>query len=124
MALLKRRVTPARLAANRENARRSTGPRTAAGKSRSALNALRTGARSKTMKLTWQVIAEAPVGGVRRMARQVMTPAERAHPMVAPLLNLYWSPDDLWDELGVKVPDQVRSKPKSALESTKVKNHR
>ena len=36
-------LTPAKLAANRANARRSTGPRTAAGKARSAQNARRHG---------------------------------------------------------------------------------
>lgn len=36
-------LTPAKLAANRRNARKSTGPRTAAGKARSRLNALKHG---------------------------------------------------------------------------------
>lgn len=38
-------LTPARLAANRANARRSTGPRTATGKARSSQNARRHGLR-------------------------------------------------------------------------------
>src|SRR5690242_17523524 len=38
-------LTPARLAANRANARASTGPRTAAGKARAAQNARRHGLR-------------------------------------------------------------------------------
>ncbi len=40
-------VSPRKLAANRANARRSTGPRTRAGKRRSALNALRHGLRAQ-----------------------------------------------------------------------------
>ena len=46
MSLLKRRMTEAALAANRANALKSTGPRTAAGKARSRLNALKHGRRS------------------------------------------------------------------------------
>ena len=40
------RRTPVSLAANRANAQKSTGPRTALGKKRSAANALRTGKRA------------------------------------------------------------------------------
>ena len=36
-------LTPARLEANRRNAQKSTGPRTARGKSQSRMNSLRTG---------------------------------------------------------------------------------
>jgi hypothetical protein len=39
-------MTPARLAANRQNALKSTGPRTAQGKAQSRLNALRSGVSS------------------------------------------------------------------------------
>lgn len=46
MALTKRRMTEAALAANRANALKSTGPRTAAGKARSRLNGLKHGGRS------------------------------------------------------------------------------
>lgn len=42
--MVHRSLTPARQAANRRNAQQSTGPRTAAGKARSRLNALRHGA--------------------------------------------------------------------------------
>lgn len=94
MALLKRTVTPARLEANRRAARRSTGPRTAAGKLRSSLNAYRHGGRSRGMDLLWHILYAAPVGGVVRMARQVMTPAQLANPDVVFMLNQFLSPDD------------------------------
>ncbi len=51
MSLLKpHRLTPALLAANRRNAQRSTGPRTPAGKARSALNSLKHGRYSKAFR--------------------------------------------------------------------------
>ena|SRR5215469_10604551 len=89
MPLVKQTVTPDRLAANRRAARKSTGPRTAAGKSRSCLNALRGGCRSKTIELLLEVLSEAPPGGVLRMARQKMTPAQLSLPTVASTLNLF-----------------------------------
>ena len=50
MSLLRKRiVTPRMLAANRLNAQKSTGPRTAAGKARSRMNALKHGERSKIL---------------------------------------------------------------------------
>jgi hypothetical protein len=71
MFRLKRTVTPASLAANRRAALKST---TTRGKSRSFLNALRTGRRSKTIDLLWQIMAERPLFGVIEMARRMMIP--------------------------------------------------
>jgi hypothetical protein len=144
MFRLKRTVTPARLAANRRAALKSTGPRTARGKSRSSLNALRSGKRSKTIDLLWQIMAEAPRSGVIEMARRMMTPAQLSHPDVTFMLNLCLSKGDtpiepdpggiqfLLDYLygerpktrenvaKKRVRKKKRSKPKSGLESTKV----
>jgi hypothetical protein len=47
MALIRRRVTPRIIAANRANALRSTGPRTARGKAQSRLNGLKNGLSSR-----------------------------------------------------------------------------
>jgi len=47
MSLIKRRVSEKRLAANRANARKSTGPKTTEGKARVALNGLKSGAYTK-----------------------------------------------------------------------------
>jgi len=87
-------VSPARLAANRRNALKSTGPRTAAGKSRSSLNGLRQGRRSKTIKLLWKIILNAPPGQVVKTARRIMTPAQLALPYVAFMLNEFRSRED------------------------------
>ena len=76
-------MTPARLAANRRNALRSTGPRTAAGKAWSRLNGLRSGARSKTYNRLWKALAWAPPFDIRRVAAKVLTPQEASHPLFA-----------------------------------------
>ncbi|HEY6289958.1 MAG TPA: hypothetical protein VI455_00125 [Terriglobia bacterium] len=78
-------LTPARLAANRRNALKSTGPRTVAGRSRSSLNALREGGRSKTIDLLWSIIMYAPPCGVVKMARRMMTPARGLYAEPVPL---------------------------------------
>ena len=95
MSRLKRTVSPARLAANRRSARKSTGPRTDAGKARSSLNALREGRRSETIKLLWKIIFEAPPCGVIKMARRMMTAAQLSHPEVAWMLNHFLSAGDV-----------------------------
>ena len=45
-------LTPARIEANRRNAQKSTGPRTARGKGQSRMNSLRTGERSRLLCTT------------------------------------------------------------------------
>ena len=88
MPKLKRTVTPARLAANRLAALKSTGPRTLRGKQPSSLralrlnalrlNALRPGRHSNTIELLWKILANAPSFGLLQVARQLMTPAQLA----------------------------------------------
>lgn len=69
MSLIKRRMTEAALAANRSNARRSTGPRTRAGKAQSRLNALQHGGRSQLaaryFRLWWNAWMTGPWEGPR-----------------------------------------------------------
>jgi len=92
---LRRMVTAARLAANRRSALKSTGPRTAAGKRRSSLNALRGGGRSTTFDLFWQVEMTAPPCALSQTAARMMTPEQRSHPRIAFLLESFGSDQDL-----------------------------
>ena len=80
-------LTPARLAANRRNAQKSTGPRTARGKAWSCMNALRTGSRSKVYRALLQALLDAPPCAVHRVANAVLTPAEATHPLLASLVD-------------------------------------
>jgi hypothetical protein len=94
---LSRTVTAARLIANRRSALKSTGPRTEAGKRRSSLNALRTGSRSKTTDLFWQVLMTAPFGEVLQTADRLMTRQQRLH--YEDLLQIFRSRRDVEDEI-------------------------
>jgi hypothetical protein len=88
MPLLRpRTVTPARLAANRRSARRSTGPRTERGKAWSRLNGLRTGGWSPTYERVLLALYEAPLGRVDQTAAAMLTPQELAHPVYARLVE-------------------------------------
>jgi len=76
-------LTPARLAANRRNALKSTGPRTAKGKAWSRLNRLRTGSRSPTYMKLLRALVDAEPCEIEEAARSVLTPEEVAHPLFA-----------------------------------------
>jgi hypothetical protein len=91
MSLLKPRLmTPARLAANRRNARQSTGPRTARGKAQSRMNCLRGGWSSPSFRKLWYALLEAPPGAtVDEIARDILTPEQAAHPRFAELLEIF-----------------------------------
>ena len=67
-------LTPALLAANRRNAQKSTGPRTARGKAQARMNALRTGDRSRLRLGLLLSLLNAPPGGVARWAQALLTP--------------------------------------------------
>lgn len=94
MPLLKRTVTAARLAANRRAALKSTGPRTALGKSRSSRNAFRHGSRSRTMRLFYQILLQAPPGYEFTLMRELLTPAQLSNPYVAYMANVFRCPGD------------------------------
>ena len=89
MPLRKSPMTPARLAANRRNAQKSTGPRTPLGKSRSRLNGLRSGGRSRLYSDLLLALLDAPPGAVARTARAALTPAQAAHPLLAELAEIF-----------------------------------
>lgn len=82
-------MTPARIAANRRNAQKSTGPRTARGKSQSRLNGLRNGWRSRIYLHLYNALMDAPPCAVERTARAVLTREEAAHPLLADLIELF-----------------------------------
>jgi len=82
-------MTPARLEANRRNAQKSTGPRTARGKSQSRLNGLRSGGRSRLYRDLLLTLSDAPPGAVARTARAALTPAQAAHPLFAELVQIF-----------------------------------
>jgi hypothetical protein len=87
--LRKSPMTPARLEANRRNAQKSTGPRTARGKSQSRLNGLRRGTRSRLYRDLLLALSDAPPGEVVRAARAALTPAQAAHPLFAELVWIF-----------------------------------
>ncbi len=78
MALIRLTLTPRRLEANRANARRSTGPRTAAGKACSRFNALKHGRHSKIaaryFRRWWSAWVGEPAEGARRGAPALPVP--------------------------------------------------
>ena len=82
-------LTAARLEANRRNAQKSTGPRTARGKAWSRLNGLRTGSRSQGYRALWKALAEAPPGAVERVAAQMLTPEQASHPLLSFVVDLF-----------------------------------
>ena len=90
MSLLKPRLmTPARLAASRRNARKSTGPRTARGKAQSRMNGLRSGWSSPAYHNLWLAMLEAPPCAVEETARALLTPEQAAHPKFAELVDIF-----------------------------------
>jgi hypothetical protein len=89
MLLRKSPMTPARLEANRRNAQKSTGPRTALGKSQSRLNGLRSGGRSRLYNDLVLALSDAPPGAVAEAARAALTPAQAAHPLFTELVQIF-----------------------------------
>jgi hypothetical protein len=81
-------LTPARLEANRRNAQKSTGPRTARGKAHSRLNALRQGRRSPTYRRLLIELLNAPPGALEATVRTVLTPEQTAHPVFAGVIDV------------------------------------
>ncbi len=74
-------LTPALLASNRRNSRKSTGPRTARGKAFSRLNRLRHGQRSPEYVQFFKAVLDAPLGEVGRTVRTFFMSREVIHPM-------------------------------------------
>jgi hypothetical protein len=83
MSLREFPLTPTRLEANRRNAGKSTGPRTAYGKSQSRMNGLRSGARPRLHRDLLQALVDALPGAVARTGQAVLTPAQAGNPLFA-----------------------------------------
>jgi hypothetical protein len=92
MSLLKPRVmTPARRAANRRNASRSTGPRAARGKAISKLNGMRHGHCSPAYRRFWLALLEAPPGTpVATTVGTLLTREETDNPVFADLIDVHY----------------------------------
>lgn len=82
-------MTPARLEANRRNAQKSTGPRTARGKGQSRMKSLRTGPRSAVYEDIFLTLLDAPPSSVDRVARAILTPEQAAHPLFAETVEMF-----------------------------------
>ena len=91
MSLLKPRVmTAARRAANRRNALKSTGPRTARGKATSKLNGMRHGHCSPIYRQFWRALLDAPPGTpVATTVRTLLTREETGNPVFADLIDVH-----------------------------------
>ncbi len=69
-------MTPARIEANRRNAQKSTGPRTARGKIQARLNGLGKGPRSRFYHDFMMLLMETPPDEIDRTAREILTSEE------------------------------------------------
>jgi len=81
-------MTPARLEANRRNAKKSTGPRTARGKSQSRMNSLRTGNRSAINSNLYFSLMMSPPGMMGSIAESILASGAAAHPFLASTLEI------------------------------------
>ena len=85
--------SPAFLAANRRNAKKSTGPRTVRGKAQSRLNRLSTGLGAPWLEDFYSVLLDAPLGGVDRIARYILTPEMARHPFFVRIVDQFREQD-------------------------------
>ena len=83
-------LTPALLAANRQNAKKSTGPRTARGKAWSRLNRMRHGGRSQEYSDFLRALLDAPPGPARVafVARTILASKPVQHPLFTELAEV------------------------------------
>jgi len=95
-------LTLDRIAANRRNAQKSTGPRTARGKAYSRLNPLKSGSYLPHYRSLPRASLIAPPCAVDETARAVLTPEQAAHPVFREAIDIAWEA-----EMGV-IRDQRR----------------
>ena len=81
-------LTPKFLAANRSNAAKSTGPRTARGKAVSSLSRLKHGDRSPKLRALISCLRYNPYR-LGELADQILTSQEKAHPIYGSLIRAW-----------------------------------
>jgi hypothetical protein len=79
----------ARVAASRANSRKSTGPRTAAGKRRSSQNALKGSSRRLLGAVEAKILGQ-PAGAAEELYRELIRPYERAGEPAPPMLAMHF----------------------------------
>ena len=80
--------TPALVAANRRNARKSTGPKTARGKAWSRLNHLQDGGHSREYRRFYDALLDAPPGRMAETAEALLSSKPIIHPLFTELAEL------------------------------------
>jgi hypothetical protein len=86
-------LTPALLASNRRNAKKSTGPRTARGKAISQLNSFRHGMRSPEYIHFLKALNYAPLGEVARIVRTLLSSKQVIHPLFVEMAQAWVQAD-------------------------------
>jgi len=86
-------LTPARMEANRRNARKSTGPRTTRGKAQARLNGLGNGPRSRFYHDFMMLLMETPPDELDRTAREILTPKEAGSRLFKGLVRMIHQAD-------------------------------
>ena len=94
-------LTPALVASNRRNAKKSTGPRTAQGKAISRLNSFRHGMRSPEYIHFIKALNYAPLGEVGMTADTLLSSQQVIHPLLTHIADAFVEADiemcqELW----------------------------
>jgi len=93
-------LTPALVASNCRNARKSTGPRTARGKAWSRLNRFRHGMRSPEYINFFRAVHDAPLGEVGMAADTLLSSQQVIHPLFTQIADAVVQADiDICKEL-------------------------
>ena len=86
-------LTPALLASNRRNAKKSTGPRTARGKAISRLNRFRHGNRSPEYVNFLKAVLDAPLGEMGRTVQTRLLSKQVIHPLFTHIADAFVEAD-------------------------------
>ena len=104
------------LAARRANAQRSTGPRTAHGKARSRLNALKHGGRSTRMAEYSENVG-IDQRGLYLLSRLIRLPGEASDPIMSAVFGRWLSHEGMGDEKSNSPSESVQTNRATSLES-------